>query len=1080
MARTVCLKIFSLHLDPTNKLIDDGDDVYAGTRIHIWGHNRDSEPCLLRVEDFDPYFYIVLPSYCIERQGELKWNARRLNTAVHELMSSSGDRQGTLRWLKAVDVKIEWRTPLYFYREDPAPCLKVYFRTLKDMSKCVNYLKSNKLFVEYEESIGRKVRISLELKNSIAEEQDNKIPLVRKLITACKANFAEWIEVAVRLPEDDDRQATIKNEYIALSWTRIRAPSFDVSEWFVRPLKLAIDIETYSHKKGVFPNFLVPEHVVYLVSLIAEREGDPESERKRWAVLMGDCNALPASTPSNTTIIKVANGGLRDRAREIRWMEVVERLIREIDPDIFTGYNIIGFDYQYLSMRMVRMLRNNGDGFGNFSRLRDGGVGLRDQSWESSAYGYNKIFRLLCPGRISIDMLMYMKREPERLLSYKLDAVSKRYLGKQKHDIKADEMFRIYEEMMSGSNRGLEDMTRVILYCIQDSELVLDLFNAKKVWISLSELSNIVQTQIEDLIMNGQQKRCISMLYDMATTNGFVVTRPPPGQEYKYTGGKVESPIVGLHRITLCFDFMSLYPSIMQAFNICYTTLIRETQTERSGLKPYIPDRLCNIINCEQDEAQPEVRYNDEGDVLEDDTEKEVTESKLVSYTFNYIKEEIRKGLIPMIVNGLVTRRRATRDVFDAMDKTEKGTLRGQILDARQLGLKVAANSVYGFLGVKHGYLPLLQAAISVTAAGRQYIVLVQDWLKLNYNAIIVYGDTDSAMVIIPEIKTMKDCSKYGNQIKMRINGIAPGGKDENGVVYPDGLKGILPKHMGIDFEKAMKLFTLTKKKYCALLIDKNGEFKMNRDGTDLEWMDKGNVLARREAVPYMKNIYRIAREKIMMDCDFPTVFEAVYYKVYELWREMLRGGDKIDIHDLEYWKSTPKGNNEESTHFLANFARRMRDIGKELSIGERFGYVMVETTNKKAKTSDKMMLTEDYLEAKERGEPVKLDLLEYLKSLAEPMAQLFQARYGETLNELLEFADQIEISGVKSKTKAQRKWRSLDSPIELMINMLRYKQVDAFKLLGSNIRLLWNEWLEETDQIWVNGELIERPDVQR
>lgn len=45
-----------------------------------------------------------------------------------------------------------------------------------------------------------------------------------------------------------------------------------------------------------------------------------------------------------------------------------------------------------------------------------------------------------------------------------------------------------------------------------------------------------------------------------------------------------------------------------------------------------------------------------------------------------------------------------------------------QVLNGRQLALKISANSVYGFTGATVGSLPCLEISSSVTAFGRQMI----------------------------------------------------------------------------------------------------------------------------------------------------------------------------------------------------------------------------------------------------------------------------------------------------------------------------------------------------------------------
>jgi DNA polymerase delta subunit 1 len=70
------------------------------------------------------------------------------------------------------------------------------------------------------------------------------------------------------------------------------------------------------------------------------------------------------------------------------------------------------------------------------------------------------------------------------------------------------------------------------------------------------------------------------------------------------------------------------------------------------------------------------------------------------------------------------------------------------VLEGRQLALKISANSVYGFTGATVGQLPCLEISASVTSFGRQMIERTKNCVeKLYPGSQVIYGDTDSVMV---------------------------------------------------------------------------------------------------------------------------------------------------------------------------------------------------------------------------------------------------------------------------------------------------------------------------------------------
>ena len=127
-------------------------------------------------------------------------------------------------------------------------------------------------------------------------------------------------------------------------------------------------------------------------------------------------------------------------------------------------------------------------------------------------------------------------------------------------------------------------------------------------------------------------------------------------------------------------DFASLYPSIMMAHNLCYSTLLSPQSISAYGLNP---DDFIKTPS---------------GDL--------------------FVKSKVRKGLLPTILEDLISaRKKAKADL-----KKETDPFRKAVLDGRQLALKISANSVYGFTGATVGKLPCIPISQSVTAFGRQMI----------------------------------------------------------------------------------------------------------------------------------------------------------------------------------------------------------------------------------------------------------------------------------------------------------------------------------------------------------------------
>ena len=71
----------------------------------------------------------------------------------------------------------------------------------------------------------------------------------------------------------------------------------------------------------------------------------------------------------------------------------------------------------------------------------------------------------------------------------------------------------------------------------------------------------------------------------------------------------------------------------------------------------------------------------------------------------------------------------------------ETDPFKKQVLDGRQLALKISANSVYGFTGAQRGRLPCLNISSSVTAFGRDMIEFTKDMVEKTFTKANGYSN---------------------------------------------------------------------------------------------------------------------------------------------------------------------------------------------------------------------------------------------------------------------------------------------------------------------------------------------------
>nr|YP_009659048.1 DNA polymerase family B [Spizellomyces sp. 'palustris']QCQ69046.1 DNA polymerase family B [Spizellomyces sp. 'palustris'] len=145
---------------------------------------------------------------------------------------------------------------------------------------------------------------------------------------------------------------------------------------------------------------------------------------------------------------------------EIQLITKFFELIKSENPDIITGFNILGFDIKYIISRLQLRLMEIPD----VSRGLKGTIDVINVDWSTSAYGFNAYNRLIIGGRLILDMFLYLKRM--KLEKYSLDYISSKFLGERKNDMNHVKMMEIF------NTRDPAGLLEIAEYCIQDSVLV--------------------------------------------------------------------------------------------------------------------------------------------------------------------------------------------------------------------------------------------------------------------------------------------------------------------------------------------------------------------------------------------------------------------------------------------------------------------------------------------------------------------------------------------------------------------------------------------------------------------------------
>ena len=172
-------------------------------------------------------------------------------------------------------------------------------------------------------------------------------------------------------------------------------------------------------------------------------------------------------------------------------------------------------------------------------------------------------------GRVQLDLLLILQRD-YKLRSYTLNAVSYHFLQEQKEDVHHS----IITDLQNGTP---QTRRRLAVYCLKDAYLPLRLLEKLMCVINYMEMARVTGVPLSYLQTRGQQIKVVSQLIRKAMEQDLVMPtyQSQPGED-NFEGATVIEPKRGYYDKPIAtLDFSSLYPSIMMAHNLCYTSLLK-------------------------------------------------------------------------------------------------------------------------------------------------------------------------------------------------------------------------------------------------------------------------------------------------------------------------------------------------------------------------------------------------------------------------------------------------------------------------------------------------------------------------
>ncbi|XP_069676603.1 DNA polymerase alpha catalytic subunit-like [Periplaneta americana] len=401
----------------------------------------------------------------------------------------------------------------------------------------------------------------------------------------------------------------------------------------------------------------------------------------------------------------------------------------KLDPDLIVGHDLHGYGLELL---MHRMSVNKIPQWSKLGRLRRANI----QTSKGRTFNLEK--NVMC-GRLVCDVKVSAK-ELIRSRSYDLGALCENVLHvkeEERAEVTIDEVKRLYGVSQS--------LLQLISCTMQDAAYIIRLMCELNVMPLALQITNIAGNVMSRTLMGGRSERNEFLLLHAFTEKNFIVPDKQYGKKQvdefdmdesavqkkgrsgkrkpAYTGGLVLEPRKGFYdKLILLMDFNSLYPSIIQEYNICFTTISLGSVTSKGN----------------EDENEIQVDLPSPG---------------------------LEPGILPTEIRKLVESRREVKKLMKAPELSSDLKMQYNI---RQMALKLTANSMYGCLGFSFSRFYAKPLAALVTAKGREILMNTKDLVeKMNFQ--VIYGDTDSIM-INTNCLDYDQVFKIGHKIKSEVN----------------------------------------------------------------------------------------------------------------------------------------------------------------------------------------------------------------------------------------------------------------------------------------------------------------------
>lgn len=615
---------------------------------------------------------------------------------------------------------------------------------------------------------------------------------------------------------------------------------------------------------------------------------------------------------------------------ELELFNTLIDLVRAFDPEIIVGWEIHSSSWGYIIERASKeydfdlvpqigraIVHNTG---------RAGG--------KSDNYAYTQSSALRITGRHTLNLWRLMKGELTLNL-YTLENVCYHLLHRRIPKFSHQTLTQWFK-----SGRA-ELIRKALLYYIDMVELELEIIAESEFVMRTAEFARIYGIDFFSVISRGSQFKVESIMLRIAKPENFVLISPSRAQVGKQNAAEclplIMEPQSAFYKGPLIvLDFQSLYPSIMIAYNLCYSTCLGRVSgfkgTSKFGVTEYSPPK--GLLSLLRDDVN------------------------ISSNGLLFVKPSVRKSLLAKMLSEILDTRVMVKG---SMKGTKADKSFQRIQNARQLSLKLLANVTYGYTSASFsGRMPCVEIADAIVQTGRETLEKAMDLINgtEEWGAQVVYGDTDSLFVYLPG-RTKEEAFRLGNTIA-------------------DKVTSLNPRPVKLKFEKVyLPSVLLAKKRYVGFKYETLDEREPGFDA-------KGIETVRRDFHPAIQRMLEACIRILFRSRDLSLVKSYLQRQ----WRKILEG--RVSPQDFIFAKEVRLGSYSDKVApppgAAVSSRRMLADPRSEPQYGERVPYI-ISQGEPRAKLNQQAVSPEAFL----KNPQLQINALYYItRTIIPPLARVF------------------------------------------------------------------------------------------